>query len=65
MASAYSWPPYVVVDDDYNVQSGIAVDIFRAAAEHYNFNYKLMYDKGWYSFFENGTIGGSFASVIQ
>ncbi len=65
VASAYGWTPYVVVDDDFNVQGGVAVEMFRAAASYYNFDYDLKYDAGWFSFFENGTIGGSFASVIQ
>ncbi len=63
MASAYAWTPYVIVDEDFNVQGGIAVEMFRAAAVYYNFNYDLKYDKLWFSFIENGTIGGSLASV--
>ncbi len=62
--SAYSWTPYVVVDDEYNVQGGVAVDIFRAAVEYYNFTYDLMYDNVWFALFDNGTIGGSLASVF-
>ncbi len=65
VASAYGWTPYVVVDEYFNIQGGVAVEIFRTAAEYYKFSYDLMYDEGWYSFFENGTIGGSFGSVIQ
>ncbi len=64
VASAYSWPPYVLTDDDNIVQGGVAVDIFRAVAKYYNFDYYLMPDDVWFSFFDNGTIGGSYASVI-
>ncbi len=63
VGSAYSWPPYVYIDEEFNVKSGVAVDIFRAAAQYFNFNYDLMYDDVWFSFFDNGTIGGSYASV--
>ncbi len=54
----------MVVDDKYNVEGGVAVDIFRAAAEYYNFDHDLMYDDAWFSLFDNGTIGGSLASVF-
>ncbi len=61
----YAITPFLVIDPvTFEVKGGVAYDILKTVAQHYDFAYDIKFSHQLFILFPNGTLGGALGEVI-
>ncbi len=63
VVAAYSVSPFLIIDDDSNIEGGVSHEIVKVLAEYFNFKYIPEVVVDYFVFHANGTVGGSLGEV--